>query len=155
MGWISPSFFLTGDVGPGGARSQPPGATWQEPRRQPGGGRALKSVGERNTHGGVGAGTSGNPPARGAVGVARLAVSVAIWRRGLSPAGKLLTVRWASGERLRRSQLACAHAVLLAGHDLDIIYYIALRHHGISFPWSRSRRLELRLPSWNLESWPF
>jgi hypothetical protein len=34
-----PLFFLlaTCDVGPGGARSQPPGATWQGPRRTPGG----------------------------------------------------------------------------------------------------------------------
>jgi hypothetical protein len=31
--------------------------------------RALKSAGERNTHGGVGAGTFGKPPARGTLGV--------------------------------------------------------------------------------------
>jgi hypothetical protein len=29
--------------------------------------QALKSVGEQNTHGGVGAGTFGKPPARGGV----------------------------------------------------------------------------------------
>jgi hypothetical protein len=37
--------------------------------------RALKSAGERSTHGGVGAGTFGKPPARGTAGVARLATS--------------------------------------------------------------------------------
>jgi hypothetical protein len=36
--------------------------------------RALKSAGERNTHGGVGAGTFGKPPARG--GVERLCIMV-------------------------------------------------------------------------------
>jgi hypothetical protein len=51
--------------------------------------------------------------------------SVAIWRRGLSPAGKLMAVRWPSGFAAR-AQLACAHAVL-AGHNPNIIYYITLQ----------------------------
>ena len=84
--------------------------------------RALKSAGERNTHGGVGAGTFGKPPARGAVGVARPAISGDL-AAGVIPCWQIADC--ALGERLRRSQLACAHAVL-ADHNLNIIYYITL-----------------------------
>jgi hypothetical protein len=71
--------------------------------------RALKSVGERNTHNQVGAGTFGKPPARGTLGVG----TSDIQRRFgggffFPPAGKLLThvLTALLGERLRRSQLA-------------------------------------------------
>jgi hypothetical protein len=84
--------------------------------------RALKSAGERSTHGGVGAGTFGKPPARGAVGVARLAISGNL-AAGVIPCWQITGC--ALGERLRRSQLACAHAVL-ADHNLNITHYIAL-----------------------------
>jgi hypothetical protein len=68
--------------------------------------RALKSAGERNTHGGVGVGAFGKPPARGALGVSTSGIQRRIGGGGVRgpPAGKLLTALL--GERLRRSQLA-------------------------------------------------
>jgi hypothetical protein len=54
------------------------------------------------------------------VGVARLAISGDL-AAGVIPCWKIADC--ALGERLRRSQLACAHAVL-ADHNLNIIYYI-------------------------------
>jgi hypothetical protein len=91
--------------------------------------RALKSAGELlSTRGLAGAGAFGEPPARGTAGVTGLAVSGDL-AAGVSPAGKLLTARWASGFAAPSSQLGlparCAHAVL-ADHDLNVIYYIAL-----------------------------
>jgi hypothetical protein len=81
--------------------------------------RALKSAGERNTHNQVGAGTFGKPPAvRGTLGVQKhIWHPAATWRRGVPPAGKLLTALL--GERLRRSQLAAltpSCVYVLAGH---------------------------------------
>jgi hypothetical protein len=70
--------------------------------------RALKSAGERNTNGGVSAGTFGKPPARGTLGASTTGIQrrFAIWRRGLSPAGCWYSAVCVLGERLRRSQLA-------------------------------------------------
>jgi hypothetical protein len=81
--------------------------------------RALKSAGERNTHNQIGAGTFGKPPAvRGTLGVQKnIWHPAATWRRGVPPAGKLLTALL--GERLRRSQLAAltpSCVYVLAGH---------------------------------------
>jgi hypothetical protein len=50
---------------------------------------------------------------------------------------------FALGERLRRSQLACAHAVL-AGHNLNIIYYITSL--PLPLPLPRTLSLPLALP---------
>jgi hypothetical protein len=47
--------------------------------------RALKSAGKRNTHGGVGAGAFGKPPARGTLRENVRAFSGPLWRRGGSP----------------------------------------------------------------------
>ena len=65
--------------------------------------RALKYAGERNTRNQVGAGTFVKPPARGAVGVARLAISGDL-AAGVIPCWQIADC--ALGERLRRSQLA-------------------------------------------------
>jgi hypothetical protein len=69
--------------------------------------RALKSTGERNTRNQVGAGTFGlreTACTPGDFESEHIWHPAAIWRRGVSPAGKLLTA--VLGERLRRSQLA-------------------------------------------------
>jgi hypothetical protein len=66
-------------------------------------------------------GPSGNRLHGGlSVGVARLAISGDL-AAGVIPCWQIADC--ALGERLRRSQLACAHAVL-ADHNLNIIYYI-------------------------------
>jgi hypothetical protein len=65
---------------------------------------ALKSAGERNTHGGVGAGTFGKPPARGTLGVSTSDIQRLFGGGGSPPAGELLTALL--GMRLRRMQLA-------------------------------------------------
>jgi hypothetical protein len=87
--------------------------------------RALKSAGERNTHGGAGAGTFGlrETACTGGCGssTARLASSGDLAAGGgpgaVIPCWQVTDC--ALGERLRRSQLACARAaVLLAGHNL-------------------------------------
>jgi hypothetical protein len=90
---------------------------------------ALKSAGELlSARGLADAGTSGKPPARGAVGVGvtGLAGSGDL-AAGVTPAGKFMTARWASGFAASPLAARCAHAVL-AGHNLNMTY-ITLHLH--------------------------
>jgi hypothetical protein len=87
--------------------------------------RALKSAGERNTHGTRG-GRCGDLRETACTGGCGSCATSNQWRfggAGVIPCWQIADC--ALGERLRRSQLACAHAVL-AGHDLNIKYYIII-----------------------------
>jgi hypothetical protein len=88
--------------------------------------RALKSAGELlSTCGLAGAGTFGKPPARGTVGVTGLAISGDL-AAGVSPAGKLLTARWASGFAARSSLRSRRPSGPQPQYQYNILHYITL-----------------------------
>jgi hypothetical protein len=74
--------------------------------------RALKSAGERNTHGGAGAGTPRKPPApaRGTLGVSTPDIQRRLGGGG-SPLPAMLTALLGERRRFAARRARCAHAV--------------------------------------------
>jgi hypothetical protein len=105
--------------------------------------QALKSVGEQNTHRGVGAGAPGEPPARGTLRVSTSDIQRRIggWRRGVSPAGKFLTADRVVGRAASPLAARCARDVLADhNHNLNIKCYIII----ITCRVFRTRRIHSR-----------